>query len=489
MRDECGKGYYNTTPRNHDEIREDEATAAAAPRPVAAASERMHISVSATRRVAARLLSLAALQQFLPPQAGHAVKGAKGAAELDAEFYLRGLLGQPSLPPLKLELPKDRALTGLVTCTLLSATRAALASTLDISVSEVAVRASARRSSLAIEYERAVLAGAFGPAYDMSMAGGTRLALGQASGATACTDGGGGDGDVGLYEFELSLYALFTLLSEARLPPARQKAFNALLGDSLLAAQLSSSPAALPATGSAVSLKRVEAGLEALMQALQRAGYLAGFKIDNSDADEALWVQRSELSTTRYTITLANPASLRAATQLNAASGGRVTPGLAVPLLLAFLRASGVTVLQQSEYFLDDEYKPNPIACAARPCCPVARTQRTVHCAHPHRSPRNHSPRLSTLISVRTPHHTAPHRACTGTTPPHSWSSSSSHPSRQRRVHAHRRDSDMAPSRPYTKLTNFSGRELCALYFLSFLLPAEHTSRAGARSAARTWTL
>ena len=350
----------------------------------------MHISVSATRRVAARLLSLAALQQFLPPQAGHAIKGAKGAAELDAEFYLRGLLGQPSLPPLKLELPKDRALTRSAACTLLTVTRTALASTLDLSASEVAVRASARRSSLAIEYERAVLAGAFGPAYDMSMAGGTRLALGQASGATACTDGGGGGGDVGLYEFELSLYALFTLLSEARLPPARQKAFNALLGDSLLAAQLSSSPAAQPATGSAVPLKRVEAGLEALLQTLQRAGYLAGFKIDNSDADEALWAQRSELSTTRYTITLANPASLRAATQLNAASGGRVTPGLAVPLLLAYLRASGVTVLQQSEYFLDDEYKPNPIACAANPCCPVAR---------PHRPPRNHSPRLSTLYA------------------------------------------------------------------------------------------
>ena len=102
-----------------------------------------------------------------------------------------------------------------------------------------------------------------------SMAGGARLALGQASGATACTDGGGGGGgsggDVGLYEFELSLYALFTLLSEARLPPGRQRAFYALLGDRLLAAQLSSSPAAQPATGSAVSLKRVESGLEALL--------------------------------------------------------------------------------------------------------------------------------------------------------------------------------------------------------------------------------
>ena len=120
-----------------------------------APAPRMHVSVSATRRAISRLLSLAVLQQFLPPQAGHAVKGAKGAAELDAEFYLRGLLGQPSLPPLKLELPnKDRALSGVAACTLLSATRAALASTLDISVSEVAARASARRSSLAIEHQR-----------------------------------------------------------------------------------------------------------------------------------------------------------------------------------------------------------------------------------------------------------------------------------------------------------------------------------------------
>jgi hypothetical protein len=413
----------------------------------------MHISVSVTRRAISRLLSLAVLQQFLPPQAGHAVKGAKGAAELDAEFYLRGLLGQPSLPPLKLELPnKDRALTGLAACTLLGATRAALASTLDISVSEVAARASARRSSLAIEYERSVLAGAFGPAYDMSMEGGARLALGQASGATACIDGGGGGGgggDVGLYEFELSLYALFTLLSEARLPPGRQRAFYALLGDRLLAAQLSSSPAAQPATGSAVSLKRVEAGLEALLEALQRAGYLAGFKIDNSDADEALWAQRSELSTTRYTITLANPASLRAATQLNAASGGRVTAGLAVPLFLAFLRASGVTVLQQSEYFLDDEYKPNPIACAARLCCPAALLPRCPAARHPApwRTPRRTPAQLTAqaqpapLCTVRTTHDTAPRCGCTGTTPPHSWSSSRSHPSRQRRasrVHAHR---------------------------------------------------
>ena len=389
----------------------------------------MRVSITATRRAAARLLSLVALQHCLPPQAGRA---AKGAAELDAEFYLRGLLGQPSLPPLKLELPKDRQLAGPVACELLSVTRATLASALDCSIGEVAARASARRSSLAIEYERAVLSGAFGPAYDASMAGGTRLALGSGAGTAACAGGGGGGG-VGLYDFELSLYALFTLLSEARLPPARQRAWNALLGDRLLAAQLSSSPAAQPATvatGSVSSLKQVDAGLEALLLALKQAGYLAGYSVDNSDADEALWAQRSELSTTRYTITLANPASLRAATQLNAASGGRVTPGLAVPLLLAFLRASGVTVLQQSEYFLDDEYKPNPIACAALalppgPAGAAPPPRRTGRCA----TPRNHASRRA-VVRIRT-----------GTTHRHSWWSSSCHPFHRRRVHARRRES------------------------------------------------
>jgi len=310
--------------------------------------------VNELSRRSAHLLALATVQQLLPPRAGLA---ARGAAELDAEFYLRGLLGQPSLPQLKLALPKDRELEATAACALLEATRGALGTAFDCSAAEVAARAAARRPTLAIEYERAVLAGAFGPSYDYdaSTASGVRLALG--TGAVACN----GAGVIGMYDFELSVYALFTLLGEARLPPDRLAAWYALLGERLLAVQLSpSAPPPRPAT--AASLQQVEAGLRALLMALTQAGYLTGFAIDNSDADEKLWAQKSELSVTRYTLTLSNPASLRAATQLNAATGGRVTAGLAVPMLLAFLRASGVSVLQSSEYFLDDDYKPNPIA-------------------------------------------------------------------------------------------------------------------------------
>ena len=79
---------------------------------------------------------------------------------------------------------------------------------------------------------------------------GVRLALG--SGATGCEGG-----SVGSFDFELSLYSLFTLLSEARLPPARLKAWYNLLGDHLLAAAAQLSPPApvvpQPAAGSAAS--------------------------------------------------------------------------------------------------------------------------------------------------------------------------------------------------------------------------------------------
>lgn len=77
--------------------------------------------------------------------------------------------------------------------------------------------------------------------------------------------------------------------------------------------------------------------------------------------DEALWARANDLSLTRLKLSFADPASLRAALQLNAATGGRVAPGLAVPLVLAYLRSLGVTVVARSEYFLDDEYRPNPL--------------------------------------------------------------------------------------------------------------------------------
>tara|TARA_B110001452_G_scaffold90352_1_gene74319 strand:- start:92 stop:1111 length:1020 start_codon:yes stop_codon:yes gene_type:complete len=312
------------------------------------------------RRLASHLLALASVKTFLPPRAGNA---ARGAAELDAEFYLRGLLGQPTAPPVKaVPLPTPRRLSGPVVCPLVSALVGAVGEALGVSADEVRSRAAKRAPALAIEYERAWVSGAFGQ-YDTSQRGLQLNAGGVCE--TAGADEGGG---LGQFDFELSVYCYFTLLGEARLPPAKLAAWYTLLGDRLLAAARAQPlspplPATPPDMGAPPpTLRQLEAGLRSLLELLKRAGYLQGFTLDGTDADETLWAKANDLSLTRYALTLSDPATLHAALQLNAATGGRVAPGLAVPLLLAYLRAAGVSLVQTPiQYFIDDEYKPNPL--------------------------------------------------------------------------------------------------------------------------------
>ena len=58
--------------------------------------------------------------------------------------------------------------------------------------------------------------------------------------------------------------------------------------------------------------------------------------------------RRSELSTTQLKIALTDSAALRSCLLLN----GRGSPELAGPLLLAYLRECGLSILGSSEYFL-----------------------------------------------------------------------------------------------------------------------------------------
>ena len=81
------------------------------------------------------------------------------------------------------------------------------------------------------------------------------------------------------------------------------------------------------------------------------------YSIDDSDVDEALWQQRSSLSTTRLTVTLSESATLRAALLLN---GRGVTPELTRPLLSSYLSSCGASVTEESEFFLDS-YRENPL--------------------------------------------------------------------------------------------------------------------------------
>ena len=73
-----------------------------------------------------------------------------------------------------------------------------------------------------------------------------------------------------------------------------------------------------------------------------------------------MWAADTELSLTRLSITLIEPASLRASLLLNAAVGGRLSAGLALPALAAYLRACGAEVRDSSEFFVD-EYRENPM--------------------------------------------------------------------------------------------------------------------------------
>ena len=100
-------------------------------------------------------------------------------------------------------------------------------------------------------------------------------------------------------------------------------------------------------------------GMRALLDQLRAAGYVASWSLDDSDADEALWGQRSALSTTRLSVTLNDTASLRAALLLNGRAGS--SPELAKPLLCAYLRARGVEVTEASDYFLDSVYRSSPL--------------------------------------------------------------------------------------------------------------------------------
>ena len=162
------------------------------------------------------------------------------------------------------------------------------------------------------------------------------------------------------YGFDLGLACLFSLLADARLERSDSAACSQRLGERLLA--LMPPPTDATAVGRATAppkLSEILGGMRALLDQLRAAGYVASWSLDDSDADEALWGQRSALSTTRLSVTLNDTASLRAALLLNGRAGS--SPELAKPLLCAYLRARGVEVTEASDYFLDSVYRSSPL--------------------------------------------------------------------------------------------------------------------------------
>lgn len=287
----------------------------------------------------AALLHAAALAVvFTPLEEASAGQRVKGAAEMDLEFYARGLLGQKTSPSPAAQAPVvARALDAQRADLILRAIATGVAPALAMSADQLSEAAAKRRSALAIEYDRVLAVGAFGgTGYD------------AIDGRTAASQSNSLQ-----FGFDLSAFAYFSLLADARLPARELSATSRRLGDELLRLF----PAAARCTTERSSITALIRGMRALLAELQAGGFIASFSIDDSDADEALWQQRSALSPTKLTVTLTDSATLRAALLLN---GRGVSPELTRPLLVSYLTACGARVSEESEYFLDD-YRESPL--------------------------------------------------------------------------------------------------------------------------------
>lgn len=299
----------------------------------------MRLPTAAASRRAALSSILAASSFFSSPPAF----AAQGAFEMDLEFYARGLLGKPTSPPAApQEVPKARRLDEQFVTAATDAVESSIAASLNTSPTALREAAASKRRVLALEYERVLSSGAFGDGRGYETAAGVST---QPRDATS------------QFDFDLSLACYYSLLADARLPRAATTESSNQLGGRLLAASKAAPPP--PSTTATPPLSEILAGVRGLLTELRSTGYVAAWSLDDTDADEALWSQRSALSTTRLQVTLTESASLRAALLLNGRSGA--SPELAKPLLCAYLRGRGVDVLELSEYFLDSVYKASPL--------------------------------------------------------------------------------------------------------------------------------
>lgn len=292
--------------------------------------------ITPTRRVCVSSVLVTALTAMPPPTLARV----KGAAEMDLEFYARGLLGGSASPAPKTQLPPvSRQLDERLAAAMLSAVAAGMAPSVKMSPAELRTAAAALRPQLAIEYDRVNAVGAFGGGAGYDAAVGARTAASYSESQQQ-------------FGFDLSVLALFTVLADAKLGRRESADVSRRIGEELLGVF----PPAARCTDRD-SLGTLIASWRALLDELKAAGYIDGYSVDDSDADEALWKQKSSLSPTRLTVTLNDSATLRAALLLN---GRGVSPEIARPLLTAFAASCGARVVEQAEYFLDD-YRESPL--------------------------------------------------------------------------------------------------------------------------------
>ena len=240
------------------------------PPPPAYGSTRMPCSVPATGRRLALLLGACAAA-LGPPQRALA---ARGAAELDLEYYARSLIGMKAPPSVELLAPVEaRLLDRDLAQRLLDQTALAVAAALDVPIDEVTKRAAASRPALSVEFDRLLSTGAFGAGFDASFDTATQQPQAPNN----------------QFAFDLSLCSIYAQLTDAHLARPALSAFNARLGAALLEALRPRD--ALRGVGSPKTFGGVSQGVRELLGRLKAAGYVRSFSVDDSDADEVLWSQ------------------------------------------------------------------------------------------------------------------------------------------------------------------------------------------------------
>jgi hypothetical protein len=271
----------------------------------------------------------------------------KGAAELDAEYYLKWLKdevtgGAPDPTSMARPSPKaSRRLDGALASSLLDTTLTQISESgaVDIRV---------------VQKELEDIRAQVGPAFQR------KAAFDQLD----LTDS---------YSFDFSAYCLYK--AAARLiPDLRKRAyFVQLVGKQTLDILCSSrllqqqregkrqlAPGLCPSSASSTSSgaplllsKDIDAGVRQLLDEFQQTRMISGYKVDAVDYDD------DEYGISNLVVEIADPATIGGFAQCNS-EGLRFHPDFIGTAIASYLRTCGLKNVAYDEFLIDDVYRPNP---------------------------------------------------------------------------------------------------------------------------------
>ena len=219
-------------------------------------------------------------------------RAARGAFELDAEYYARGLLG---LPPPRPVPPPPQPRAGLDTDfgrTALNLVESSAAEACGISPAVLNEEAVARLRSVALELE-SVASSVRATSYSST----TPLDVQRCSCASSRAYALGSTRRYVVCRFDVQLGALLSALSARRPSAEAISMYQTKLGTEVLKQLRAPQPAC--ALRSDAPLSASCAGARALLDRLRSLGYIRDFALDDANVDDTLWAARGPLAVTR----------------------------------------------------------------------------------------------------------------------------------------------------------------------------------------------